>query len=626
MQDSQVFVGYHTDTIDKAFTVAEQLKTAKQKYDALKALLDQLQTDVAINTTDIASNAEKIAGILQDIEQLKQDVEELVNAGLADMKADIVQLQTDIQALEDTISNLVSAIDDKLELKEDVANKTNEITNSTQLYPNVNAVLQIYNELKAAIQEVADDIPYIVQGVGQSTSDVMSQKAVTDKFVFLQNLIEAGLGIDFPEVDLTNYSTTAQVQAMIFNITGMLENLQTTDKIHLVSAINELLAKINNNITSIGLLQGQLSGIEGSVATVATNLATETTNRQNAVSGLQGQISGKADAVHTHSIANVTNLQSSLDGKANATHNHNISDVSNLQSSLDGKASTTHNHTVANITGLQGALDAKANSADVVNLTTAQTVGGVKTFSSTPVLPATNPTSDNQASRKGYVDAQVATRATVADLNTKANSSDLTAHTGNNTVHITATERTYWNNKADSGGAIISANSQPEAISALANQPVGTMATYPIESIGGSNSVIWEDILEKPTVFPPAGTISINSVVHNLRDNPVFFVGPNLAVLTAITNATNANVILVRTGILVNCFVRGTKATGANALSFTIPAGYRPDTAVAAAGMRCGTGDMTITVSIAGVWATNSVNISGNFTTAMAWITNEPPL
>ena len=313
MQDSQVFVGYHTDTIDKAFTVAEQLKTAKQKYDALKALLDQLQTDVAINTTDIASNAEKIAGILQDIEQLKQDVEELVNAGLADMKADIVQLQTDIQALEDTISNLVSAIDDKLELKEDVANKTNEITNSTQLYPNVNAVLQIYNELKAAIQEVADDIPYIVQGVGQSTSDVMSQKAVTDKFVFLQNLIEAGLGnIDFPEVDLTNYSTTAQVQAMIFNITGMLENLQTTDKIHLVSAINELLAKINNNITSIGLLQGQLSGIEGSVATVATNLATETTNRQNAVSGLQGQISGKADAVHTHSIANVTGLQTEI--------------------------------------------------------------------------------------------------------------------------------------------------------------------------------------------------------------------------------------------------------------------------------------------------------------------------
>ncbi|EST22764.1 hypothetical protein [Streptomyces niveus] len=40
-----------------------------------------------------------------------------------------------------------------------------------------------------------------------------------------------------------------------------------------------------------------------------------------------------------------------------------------------------------------------------VLLTGAQTVAGVKTFSSVPVAPAANPTSDNQLSRKGYVDA-----------------------------------------------------------------------------------------------------------------------------------------------------------------------------------------------------------------------------
>lgn len=36
-----------------------------------------------------------------------------------------------------------------------------------------------------------------------------------------------------------------------------------------------------------------------------------------------------------------------------------------------------------------------------------QTIAGVKTFSSIPVLPASNPTSDNQAARKAYVDSQV---------------------------------------------------------------------------------------------------------------------------------------------------------------------------------------------------------------------------
>ena len=68
----------------------------------------------------------------------------------------------------------------------------------------------------------------------------------------------------------------------------------------------------------------------------------ETTNRQNAVSGLQGQISGKADAVHTHSIANITNLQSSLDAKANQ------SDLT----ALTGRVSTVEGQ----LTGLEQAL------------------------------------------------------------------------------------------------------------------------------------------------------------------------------------------------------------------------------------------------------------------------------
>lgn len=42
-----------------------------------------------------------------------------------------------------------------------------------------------------------------------------------------------------------------------------------------------------------------------------------------------------------------------------------------------------------------------------VGLTGDQSVGGVKTFTSIPVLPASDPTSGNQASRKDYVDTKV---------------------------------------------------------------------------------------------------------------------------------------------------------------------------------------------------------------------------
>lgn len=51
------------------------------------------------------------------------------------------------------------------------------------------------------------------------------------------------------------------------------------------------------------------------------------------------------------------------------------------------------------------------SSSDVVLLTTAQSVAGIKTFSSIPVLPASDPTTDNQAVRKAYIDGLLETVA-----------------------------------------------------------------------------------------------------------------------------------------------------------------------------------------------------------------------
>ena len=42
-----------------------------------------------------------------------------------------------------------------------------------------------------------------------------------------------------------------------------------------------------------------------------------------------------------------------------------------------------------------------------VDLSSAQTVGGIKTFTSIPILPASDPTLDNQAVRKAYIDSEI---------------------------------------------------------------------------------------------------------------------------------------------------------------------------------------------------------------------------
>jgi len=67
--------------------------------------------------------------------------------------------------------------------------------------------------------------------------------------------------------------------------------------------------------------------------------------------------------------------------------------------SVDSIVSTTGS--VVNIEGW--------DASTYVLITGDQTIAGVKTFTSIPVLPATNPTTDNQATRKAYVDGLIST-------------------------------------------------------------------------------------------------------------------------------------------------------------------------------------------------------------------------
>jgi hypothetical protein len=65
-------------------------------------------------------------------------------------------------------------------------------------------------------------------------------------------------------------------------------------------------------------------------------------------------------------------------------------------------------------------------SGSYVDLTTAQTVGGVKTFTSSPVIPQT-PSTATQAASKGYVDTQIAGVTAGTNLTIKDEGTTLTA-------------------------------------------------------------------------------------------------------------------------------------------------------------------------------------------------------
>ena len=178
----------------------------------------------------------------QDFEELKLKVQ-TNSKNIATNTEKIEVVEADFEVLDSKIANF----NNSLALKEDVANKSNEINDSTVLYPNNNAVNQLANIWDKALKDVQKLVPYVLQGLGDSEKDTISQATLTKKFEAIIEMIEAGLGgIDLPDVDLTDYLTASQVHSAIRDITGLLEDLDTTNEMSLVGAINELLLKINN--------------------------------------------------------------------------------------------------------------------------------------------------------------------------------------------------------------------------------------------------------------------------------------------------------------------------------------------------------------------------------------------
>ena len=112
-------------------------------------------------------------------------------------------------------------------------------------------------------------------------------------------------------------------------------------------------------------------------------------DNKDAIDALEEIAAGKANATHTHAIADVSGLQSALDGKAASSHTHTVSQISdltataaelnvldgitattaelnyvdgvtsNIQTQLDGKAASSHSHTIT----------ATATDDDVIVLT-----------------------------------------------------------------------------------------------------------------------------------------------------------------------------------------------------------------------------------------------------------------
>ena len=211
------------------------------------------------------------------------------------------------------------------------------------------------------------------------------------------------------------------------------------------------------------------------------------------LSSLQTQIDKKSEIDHKHAISDVTNLQYSLDSRSLVTHKHPISHVTDLQTTLDSKLSTNANAvsatrlaTTRTIDGINfdGTSDIKhyaicvsgvTTTIKTVDLPTFNLVAGarisIKFFNrnsvsnptlnisskgAKPMLKQNGAPFDNWSANGVYTFIYDGTSFIVQGESgledEKVTTEQLNAHLGDNVSHITATERTNWNNKSNFSG------------------------------------------------------------------------------------------------------------------------------------------------------------------------------
>jgi hypothetical protein len=170
--------------------------------------------------------------------------------------------------------------------------------------------------------------------------------------------------------------------------------------------------------------------------------------------------SGKADAVHTHAIADVSGLQSALDGKANSSHGTHVS-YSTTAPVMDGTAAVGTASTVARS-------DHK------------------------------HPTDTSRASK-----------------------TEFDSHNADTTKHITATERTNWNaakTHADSAHAPSNAQPNQNAFSNIAVSGQTTVAadttTDTVTFVGSNISITTDATNDKVTFSVADGTVDNKGIVR----------------------------------------------------------------------------------------------------------------
>lgn len=260
---------------------------------------------------------------------------------------------------------------------------------------------------------------------------------------------------------------------------------------------------------------------------------------------IEDVIDTKADTSHTHSeyassshvhnnyatITALNTLESEIDGKANAVHTHSGYATSSHTHSEYAEASHshadyatndhTHNNyaTVAALNEVSVAVlekaDASHSHGDIYYTESEIDIKlagkSDSTHTHTGVYDASGSAASALTSAKSYTDSEIDSLSEiVAD---KANSTDLTSHTGSTTVHITSTERNNWNAAKSHASSAHAPTNAEENQNAFSNVVIGDTTisadtkTDTLTLVAGNNVTLTPDTTGDSITISSANTV-----------------------------------------------------------------------------------------------------------------------
>lgn len=208
---------------------------------------------------------------------------------------------------------------------------------------------------------------------------------------------------------------------------------------------------------------------------VVTDTEKATWNAKSDFSGSYNDLTDKPSIPSISGLATETYVDEAVSTKADSGHNHNnvYYTETEVNSLLSGKASSTHNH--------DSSYDASGSAANALS------------------------------SANAYTDTEIdALSETVA---TKANTSDLTSHTGNTTVHITSTERNNWNAAKTHANSAHAPSNAEENQNAFSNIVIGSTTisadtkTDTLTLVAGNNVTLTPDSTGDSVTISSANTV-----------------------------------------------------------------------------------------------------------------------